>query len=44
MIKSIAKSIWNMSEYYNVSLGYFAPWIFGLMVGVKPKQYKKDKR
>jgi hypothetical protein len=42
VIKKIATNIWNMSEFYNVPLGCFAPYMFGLMVGVEPK--KKDKK
>ena len=38
MIKILARNIWNMSEYYNINLGIFAPYIFGLMIGYNHKK------
>lgn len=43
MIKKLATNIWNMSEYYNIPLGIFAPYILGLMVGSKPNKKKDNK-
>jgi len=26
------QTVWNLSEYLNIGLGRFAPWIFGQMI------------
>lgn len=38
ILSLIATHIWNMSEYYNVPLGMFAPVVFGAMIGANSKQ------
>jgi hypothetical protein len=37
----IASIIWNVSEFYNLPLGRFAPIIFGLVVKSKGKKIIK---
>lgn len=39
-LQFIASFIWNASEYLNLSLGDFAPTVFGWMVGSKGKRIK----
>lgn len=39
-MKKIGKLIWNLSEYFNVSLGNFAPTVFGWMIGSQGKKIK----
>jgi len=43
-MKKLASLIWNISEKYNIPLGKYAPKIFGLMIGYKPRKVltKKD--
>lgn len=38
MKKLIAREIWYISESFNISLGRFAPIIFGWMIGSKNKK------
>jgi len=38
---SFWKVIWDTSEFMDISLGKYAPWIFAQMVGCK--KYKKIK-
>ncbi len=40
-MKNIATLIWNMSEFYNIPLGIFAPYVFGIMIGSKPNKEEK---
>jgi len=43
MIKFIAQTIWSLSEVGILPpLGRFAPYIFGLMIGVKGKRINKQ--
>ena len=37
-MREIARTIWDISEYSGLSLGRFAPWVFGLMIGAKPNK------
>jgi len=36
----IASLIWNGCEYFNISLGKYAPIIFGMMIGSKGNRMK----
>lgn len=40
--QKICTVIWEMSEYYNIPLGWFAPYIFGGMIGCKGKRVNED--
>jgi len=40
MIRWVFKQIWDFCEYWEISLGRFAPYIFGGMVGKWPKRVK----
>jgi hypothetical protein len=42
MKKFIGKLIWNISEYFDIDLGKFAPIIFGWMIGSKPVHIDKE--
>ena len=33
--KVICTFIWEFAEFFNISLGKLAPWIFGKMIGAK---------
>ena len=44
MIKKIATSIWNISEFCNVPLGFFASYIFALMIDSTLKKTKEERR
>lgn len=37
----IGREIWYLSESFNISLGIFAPTIFGWMIGSKGKRNDK---
>ena len=37
-MKRLGRLIWNFSECFNVSLGNFAPIVFGWMIGSKGKK------
>lgn len=41
MIRWIFKQIWDFSEFYNMPLGRFAPFVFGKMIGRKGNKKKK---
>jgi hypothetical protein len=32
------KTIWELSEFYGIGLGRFAPFVFGKMIGRKGKK------
>lgn len=36
--KTFWRIIWDYSEFFDVSLGCFAPWIFAQMIDAKYKQ------
>lgn len=36
MKKYLARTIWNASEYFKITLGKYAPKVFGAMIGSKP--------
>ena len=36
IVKTIASTIWNLSEWSGIGLGRFAPYVFGLMLSSKP--------
>lgn len=36
--KRTASFIWNTSEYLNISLGKYAPLVFGWMIGCRSKK------
>ena len=38
-LRMMASIIWNISEYFNLPLGKYAPIVFKLMLG---KKYKKE--
>jgi hypothetical protein len=38
MAKRIATIIWNLSEYFKIGLGKYAPTVFGIMIGNKGKK------
>lgn len=40
----IGKTIWNFSEFYNISLGKFAPICFGWMIGSKGTKIDKEEQ
>lgn len=40
-MKALGRLIWNFSEYFNVSLGNFAPIVFGWMIGSKGKNIRR---
>jgi len=40
-MKIIGYLIWNTAELFNISLGKFAPYIFGIMIGRFP--HKKER-
>jgi len=42
-MKAIARLIWETSELTGIGLGRFAPYVFGLMIGAKPKEKKDEK-
>ena len=42
MIRLLATLIWNVSEYTNIGLGRFAPYVFGLMIGAKTMKRQTD--
>ena len=39
-----ASCVWEMSEYFEVGLGKYAPTIFGWMIGSKGKQMISKKQ
>jgi hypothetical protein len=39
-LQFLGSCIWNTSEYLEISLGRFAPIVFGWMIEVKGKQFK----
>lgn len=41
-LQFLGSCIWNTSEYLHIPLGVFAPIVFGWMIGVKGKQFKKQ--
>ena len=41
-MKTIGKLIWNLSEYFNIPLGNFAPTVFSWMVSSKGKRLTKE--
>jgi hypothetical protein len=43
-VKTIGKLIWNLSEYFNIPLGNFAPTVFGWMIGSKGKKINEDNK
>lgn len=43
-MKWIYKTIWNLSEFFGISLGRFAPYVFGKMIGQKGLLIKKLKK
>jgi len=44
MIKLICTIVWEISELLNLSLGRFAPYVFGGKIGRFPKKIKEEKR
>lgn len=44
MKKFLARTVFNLSEKYYIPLGKYAPKIFGIMIGSKPRKVltKKD--
>jgi len=42
-ITFIASLMWNFCEYFEISLGRFAPIIFRLVIETKKKNYGKSK-
>ena len=40
------KLVWNLSEYFHINLGKYAPYIFGKMIGSKGKrvEYPSDRK
>ena len=40
----IATLIWNTAEKYNIDLGRFAPYVFGLMIGCRGKKIKEKNK
>ena len=41
-MRTIAKLIWNMSEFTGVGLGKFAPVILGMMLGSKGEKLEEN--
>lgn len=41
LIRFLATEIWLTSEWLRIPLGPAAPYIFGLMMGSRPKKIKK---
>lgn len=43
-MKTIARWVWDFTEWWEIPLGRLAPWVFGTMVGAKPvlKSRKDD--
>lgn len=39
-MKIIARMVWDLAEYFNISLGRFAPYVFGAMIGRMPHRVK----
>lgn len=44
MKKLIGKILWNFAESNNISLGKFAPIVFGWMIGSKPIKIEHIKK
>jgi len=42
MIEFLATQLWNFSEWSGISLGRFAPHVFGAMIGSKPVLVEDD--
>jgi len=38
MKQKLATIIWNLSEYFKISLGKYAPKVFEKMIGIKGKK------
>ena len=36
----LACCVWNFCEYFKLSIGKFAPYLFGLCIGRPPKKTK----
>lgn len=37
-MRRICSLIWNLSEWTGIGLGRFAPWVFGGLVGARPRR------
>lgn len=43
IIEFIGVSIWNLSEYFHIGLGFLAPYVFGMCIGRLPHRIKSKK-
>lgn len=41
-MRFIFKTIWDLSEFYHIPLGRFAPYVFNKMIGSKGKKLKQQ--
>lgn len=37
-MKLLCRLIWDFAERNNVDLGWMAPWVFGGMIGSRPRR------
>ncbi len=42
MLSKICVFIWDFCEYHHISLGVFAPYVFGGIIGRMPKKVKNN--
>ncbi len=42
MKKLLASWVWNLSEFFGISLGRFAPVVFGAMIDCKSKKITEE--
>jgi hypothetical protein len=42
-MKVLCRTIWSISEKFNISLGRLAPWVFGGMIGRWPHKKEETK-